>query len=104
MLEPTAGPFNIKSPDINSTLQRLQGIQKQLAASETSTALHGDNNEKVPQSDPSEHYHISNSHKVHLNVTKWLVDNKEDQAVNVCFLLTFQMVINDITPRTFFQL
>ena len=71
---------------------------------ESLTPLYGDDNETLPRSDPSEHYHISNSHKVHFDITKWLVDNKEDQAVNVCFLLTFQMVINDITPRTFFQL
>ena len=68
------------------------------------TPLYGDDNETLPWSDPSEHYHISNSCKVHFDITKWLVDNKEDQTVNVCFLLTFQMVINDITPRTFFQL
>jgi len=79
-------------------------IKKQLVVNKSLTPLCGDDNETLPQSDPSKHYHISNSCKVHFDITKWLVDNKEDQAVNVCFLLTFQMVINVITPRTFFQL
>jgi hypothetical protein len=73
-----------------------------------STPLRDDDDEDLPQSDPSEHYRISNSRKVHFNITKWLVDNKEDQAVNVCFLLSvtiFQIFISiSFACRTFFRL
>ena len=60
---------------------KLQIIKKKLA----DTKLVDDYDEDLPQSDPSEHYHISKSCKVHFDITKWLVDNKEDQAVKVCF-------------------
>ena len=62
---------------------KLQTIKKKLEADK----LVDDNDEDLPQSDPSEHYHISKSCKVHFDITKWLVDNKEDQAVKVCLIL-----------------
>ena len=62
---------------------KLQIIKKKLADNK----LVDDNDEDLPQSDPSEHYHISKSCKVHFDITKWLVDNKEDQAVKVCFVV-----------------
>lgn len=67
---------------------RLRAIKKRVATTDTSTVLQGDEDERLPHSDPSEHYHISNSRKVHFNITKWLVENKTDQAVTVCFMLS----------------
>ena len=64
---------------------RLRSIKKRMATTDTSTVLGGDEDERLPHSDPSKHYHISNSRKVHFNITKWLADNKADQAVTVNF-------------------
>ena len=58
---------------------KLQVIKRTLGA----TKVIDDNDEDLPQSDPSEHYHISKSCKAHFDITKWLVDNKEDHAVKV---------------------
>lgn len=66
---------------------RLHQIKKQLAANQNSATVFRADEETLPQSDPLEHYHTSHSCKVHFNVTKWLTDNKGDQAVEVFLIL-----------------
>jgi hypothetical protein len=56
---------------------------------QTFTPLQDDDDEEFPHSEPSEHYHISNSCKVYFNITKWLVDNKKDQAVKVYLSVSY---------------
>ena len=60
-------------------------MKRRLAAKQDSTTVTraDDNNETLPRSNPSEHYHISHSRKVHFNITKWLADNKDNTAVQV---------------------
>jgi hypothetical protein len=43
--------------------------------------------ENLPRSDPLERYHISNSRKSPLDITKWLAENKGDQATEVHLFL-----------------
>ena len=91
MLKQTTRPSNVKFSQHERCTAKLQSIKKKLVVNQIFTPLHDDVNEEpeLPQSDLSEHYRISNSCKVYFNITKWLVDNKEDQAVKVCLLFLF---------------
>ncbi|KAH9010805.1 hypothetical protein EDB84DRAFT_1445518 [Lactarius hengduanensis] len=61
---------------------RLRAMKKRSTNQTSSTVILANNDdETLPQSDPSERYHVSHSRKIHFNITKWLADNKDDPAV-----------------------
>jgi hypothetical protein len=84
---------------------RLQRMKRQFAANENPMAvIRADDEETLPHSDPSEHYHISHSRKVHFNVTKWLADNQGDKAIEVFFIRDkIRIVLNISGCRIFFR-
>jgi hypothetical protein len=62
---------------------RLREMRKRLLA-EGRSVFQAVDEERLPRSNPGDHYHMSNSRKIHFDMTKWLWDNKDDQAVEVC--------------------
>ena len=51
-------------------------------------ALHFEDSEPLPYSDPQSHYHISSSTRYHINIYNWIGKHSGDPALIVSFLIT----------------
>ncbi|KAG2342173.1 hypothetical protein BDR05DRAFT_976596 [Suillus weaverae] len=66
------------------------GKQKKVLqlSSPDAPALHFEDSEPLPYSDPHSHYHISTSTRYHVNIYKWLRQHESDPTLNVNHLLS----------------